>query len=257
MNCGKIPFGSITSTLFVASGTALFFGGGYVGLKASEDFLKENKQENVESNISRVEDIKNYFLYACCALSLLMLLYCIVLLIMGFLSSSKDDVWGGGSFMSHTTTGRAINLVLIVVTFVMIIMWTGFLCFSVAPVTTLFFLYRTTGNVNKISSNSSLDLRHYLVVPFSYENNRSLIQNSQFEEAHEDIKNDLFPFFLICWGGALICLWGLAGYLTSLATTWGKGVESKKTENYLHRRNMEQRELDICASGQGGENFHM
>ena len=259
MNCGRIPFGSIIATLFVAVGTALFFGGGYLGLQASEDFLKDHKQSGAESNKNRVEEVKDYFLYACCGLSLLMLLYCVILLIMGFLSTSKDDVWGGGSFMSHTSNGRLINLILIIVTFIMIIMWTGILCISVVPVTSLFFMFRITEDdrTTILQTACGIDLRNYLVVPFDYSDDRSKILTTQYTAVHKDIKQDLTQFFVICWGGAFICLWGLAGYLVSLGGTWGKGVESKKAETYLYRRNMEQRELDHLARGQAGGNFHM
>ncbi|XP_075254997.1 neuronal membrane glycoprotein M6-a-like [Convolutriloba macropyga] len=253
--CERIPFGSMISTVLVAVGCALFAGGTILGLKASEDFMEDYRQNatTFDKNTDRVDDVKDIASYSCYGLCAVMVVVCIVLLLRGFFSTTRDDVWGGSSFMSHTDTGRCLNIVLIVMTFIVFIAWTGILAFSTIPLITCFYMIRVT---DEFPASRNLDMTYYLIVPFDFVEERREILGTQLEAAHDDLIENVLMYYIIAWGGAFLSVWGLAGFLITLAGTWGIGQESKKQEEYIYRRNREQRELEDYQRAQNGK-YHM
>ncbi|XP_063728694.1 myelin proteolipid protein-like [Symsagittifera roscoffensis] len=249
--CDRIPVGSMFATVFVAVGCALFSGGAILGLKSSEEFLKDYQQnDTAEASTKRVEDVKEITSYTCYGLCAVMAVVCLVLLLRGFFSTSRDDVWGGSSFMSHTNRGRCLNMVLVCMTFVVFMTWTAILSVASVPLIVTVFMLRAT---EQMANSSNLDLSYYLIVPFDYEASRREISGTDFADAYDDIKKNIVMYYVIAWAGAFLCVWGLAGYLVALAGTWGVGQESKKQENYIYRRNREQRELDDYQRAQNGK----
>lgn len=255
--CERIPFGSMLSAILVAVGCALFAGGTILGLKSTEDFMEDYQQLNsnnkTELNTGRIKDVKDISLYSCCSLCGVMAVICLVLLLRGFFSTARDDVWGGSSFMSHTDTGRCLNVVLIVMTFIVFMAWTGILTVATVPLVSCVFAIRAT---DEFAPSLNFDLSYFMVVPYDYPEFRRTILGTQLDEAHDDLVENVLMYYVIAWGGAFISVWGLAGFLVTLAGTWGIGHESKKQEDYIYQRNREQRELENYQRAQNGK-YHM